>query len=595
MAPIGRIYFAAVDTGDVYNPAIHSVEDEDVFGLAISQVEFQFAIAEVKIKNPSEGLLSPTRKQRVFLSIDNGGSPKLIFSGEIVGIPSEIATNLVTIQYIGQPSDWEVVQQTLFDSLKVSPFFNPLFAPESRRNSGAEILAARNDSLNWDRRTNTVTLTNILEGSQLIDLAGDYRADSLRINVGDPPVRIVNINIEAQWEQVGIGEVDVGTAITAEFTNTITTPQLNTLTPLAFEDGWNGVTIPAGYTIKETKLTPVADAFGLVQGDLRSAFTTVDGADFPTAANNQPPQRVTSVPRVWYIGSMKLQAVYQQKRREVISAIYNMPTQDFALKSNLFEDLNIRIQNPTAAQQGSILDRKAASFFWDIAGDVLTADGRDVIEHALLRANAITTKASRIVEVQFDAGLIEMIDVTLDHSIRLVDARFPGGSFRGKVIGYTFNWDGDTGQNNAQITLGGVIGTGADSVGTGAPSETQIGTRVYDNEFGAATMTSAIFYDVPVFPVIDEPIDVVQMEASDSFLIDGVTVTDDGESQNTGFEATSIIAPFFGDGRPDTFLQNNRTKIEVDLKSMNPEAELFAQIDVTVEDVTVPRQTDLEA
>lgn len=588
MAIVDIVYFAAVDPLDVFDELIHSVEDEEIYFLKIDHSEGEFATLEVEIRNPSEGLLSPSRKERVFISIENGGSPILIFSGRIIGSPTGLTNQTVRIQYIGQPEDWDTVQDTFLDTLKVAPFFNQLYIPADRRDLAEEILAARPELLHWNRSTNALSLSNIIEGSSFIDLAGDVIEDTVRVDIGDPPLKAIDITIEAQWEQVGLGTVDVGEQIRLEFTNTaIGTPQINTLTPLAFEDGWRGARIPTGYVIEESTLIPVADQFGLGQNDLRSGAAIVAGADFPTKAGATPASRSVTVPRVWYEGRLVLQAVYQQKRREAFTATLEATTQAFSLKGNKKEDLSIRLQNPSADAQGAVLDAREPSFFFDIAGAALTTDGREVIEHGLMRARARLMKSARIIEVRFQANLEDVIEtISCDHNIRIEDSRIPGGSIRGKVLGYTLSVDGDSGQTVADIVIGSVIGTGVDSVGTGAPSEVKIADTSFANEFGASPMSSAIFYDLPVDPTISVPIDVAAMESDDTFLVDGVTVDNDGESQNTAFAAT---------GRPDLFLRDNGTGVTVDLKSMNPLAELFATVVITTEPMTLPIQTDLEA
>ena len=587
MAIVDTIYFAAVDPLDVYDELIHSVEDEEVFFLKIDQSEGEFATLEIEIKNPSEGLLSPARKQRVFISIENAGSPLLIFSGRIIGNPTELTNETVRIQYIGQPEDWDTVQDTFLDTLKVAPFFNQLYIPDDRRDLAEEILAARPDLLHWNRSTNALTLSNIIEGGSFINLAGNIIEDTVRMYIGDPPLKAVDITVEAQWEQVGQGTVDVGEQIRLEFTNTaIGTPQINTLTPLAFEDGWRGARIPTGYVVEESTLIPVADQFGLGQSDLRSGLATVLGVDFPTKAGDTPPTRQVSVPRVWYEGRLVLQAVYQQKRRETFTATLQATTQDFSLKGNKTEDLSIRLQNPSADLQGGVLDAKKPSFFFDLTLSDLTTEGREVIEHGLMRARARLMKSARVIEVRFQAILDDVIEISCDHSVRIEDDRIPGGSIRGKVLGYTLSVDGDSGQKVADIVIGAIIGTGVDSTGTGAPSEVEIANTSFVNEFGASPMTSSIFYDLPVDPTISVPIDVALMESDDTHLVDSVVVSNDGETQNDAFILTD---------RPDTYLAANGTGVTVDLKSMNPSAELFATVIITTEPMTLPIQTDLEA
>lgn len=598
MTAIGTIYFAMVDEATtVWDELIHSVEDEEVYAFQIDHSEGQFATAEVEIENPSEGLLAPTRDKRVFISIENGGSPKLLFAGRISGFPTDLSTKTIRINYTAQPEDWEDTQDTFLQGEKIAPFYNELFIAPDRRNAAEEILAARPELLHWDRATNVLSLSNIIEGSTLLDIGGEFMFDTLRTTVGEPPLKAVDIDIEVQWEQQGVGTVDCGAAIKNEFNNTGGAPdkQINSLTPHAFEAGWRGARTPTGYTIEEISLDPVANKFSLVTANLRSDTITVNAVDFPTKSGGTAGTRPVSVPRVWYIPKLILQAEYRQKRRENLLATLEATTQDFSLKGNKRGKLAIRLQSPTLEINGALLDVSEPSFFFDIAGGVLTTDGVDVVNNAYLRARAILVKRSRIVETRFEAPLEDVIDIQCDHSMRIVDSRLPGGSLKGKVLGYSFRADGPTGQTVAQITLGSVIGTGVDSAGSGLPSETEIATEVFENEVGPATMTSAIFYDFAVTPVIDQPIDVAQMESDDQFLIDNVTVDNPGQDQVDGFLARNVTSPQFGDGRVDTELENNPTEVTVDLKSMNPQKELAADIELATFPMTLPRQIDLEA
>lgn len=576
----GKIYFAYADPGDPFNDAIHNVEDEQVFNIEITQSEGEFATAGIEIINPGVGLLNPLRKTRVFISIQNGLSVDLLFSGRIVGFPVDFGEDTITLTAIAQPVDWEITQDAFIQALKVAPYYNDLFISEDNRQDQTEILSGYSSITHWHRATEAIVLSDIIEGSNFIDIGEDYIFDSLSSSIGDPPLKGVNITVEAQWQQLGVGEVDCSESIRLEFTNTaIASPQINTLTPRALEAGWQGARIPTGYSVISSKLTPVASNFGLTQANLRSSLATVTGANYPASNGAEPLNRQVSVPRVWYIGTFVLQANYEQKRRETFNAVLEMSTQDIALTSDKYEDLILRIQDPTAVANGEVLDIAKPSFFMD--GLVLSTYGQEVIETALMRARARLIKTSRIVETTFQCKLDLVLDITCDHSIRIQDSRLPGGSLRGKVLGYKLSWS-ESGEQIAEITIGSTIGTGDDSTGTG----TNIGTFLYDNEYGSPTMTSEIFYNQSAPPVISEPIDVEQMETDNEYLIEDVTVTDDGETQNNDWA---------GESQPDVYMQNHRTRIEIELKSMNPEPEIFTDVPIDTYLLTIPKQVDLEA
>lgn len=847
----GKLYFAEVDPGEPFNPAVHNREDQDILSLTISQDENQFAIAEVEYKNPGSGLLGVSRKKRVFISEEILGVAVLQFSGRIVGYPNDLSGETIKVTYIAQPDGWETVQKDFFDTLKVAPYYSDLFVSESRRDIEGDILAGYSSLIYWDRIDETIKLSDIIEGSELVNIGENFFYNTLRTQLGDPPLQKIDLNVEAQWQQYGVGEVDVGSAITATFTNSVTSAQINTLTPLAFEDGWKGVRIPTGYTILKNKLTVTADGFGLSNEDLRSGIITVLAADFPTKSGGTGGNREVSVPRVWYIGELILQAVYKQKRRENLIASVSSDIQDIALKKDKSEEMFLRIQDPTAQAQGAVFSGKLASFFTNVNTGELSALGQEVVEHALMRARARLIKTARVVEIQFECPYELARNITTDKSVSIIDNRLPGGSIRGKVTSYILSVDGDSGQSLAKIRLACTIGLGVDCAPSGAPNEHGVGSVSYENEFGAigndidaftdtgetktmeqgqssvdgmewrndgtsyyimdssqglirqydcptpysiigsshnvakrssvgsskfglkassdglhwfvadssakaireihvtispqpwelsnnsgifdifsmggelnglptsldispdgtvmivgshlghiaqyilgtpwvpstavydtafnigvylrairfdhtgnnlivlqsgstvfhqytlsstydidgavnsgvtysvptlaartfaisvdgahlisdntsniirnsikiasTTMESCFYYNLTSSPIIENPIDVSQMETDDQYLIDDVTVFGDGQNQVNAFLAQNILPPENGAGRPDLVLDGNPTAVTVDLKSMNPEAELQIDIDLTVQPLTLPKQVDLEA
>jgi len=589
---IGQIYFALVDPGEVFDDTIHNREDEDVFNLVVSQSEGNFALAEIEIRNPSEGLLSPNRKERCFISYQDGASVVLLFSGRIVGFPSSLSDDTINVEYVAQPEGWEIVQDTFLQTLKVSPQYNELFIAPDRRNDAAEILSGRSELLYWTRDTNAISTSDILEGSNFLDLGTNVIFDTVRTEIGDPPLAQINVQIEVQWEQIGVGTVDAGAAITSQFANSVfATSYINTLTPLAFEDGWRGVRIPPGYSVQENKLVPEADGFGvdsLTELNLRSPTATVQAIDFPTKTGGAAGTRTLTVPRVWYNGTLILQAQYQQKRRELTTSVLAADVQNFSLRGNRTEDLFVRLQNPTETDQGQVLDPRQPSFFYDSLTNELTTYGREAIEHGLSRASARLKKSARLIETEFEADLNAVVGIGLDHSIRFEDDRIPGGSIRGKVVNYIFSVDGDSGQQVAKLTLASVIGKGVDSVPAVTLGEVELSPVDYENEFGPTPMTSSIFYNVDGAFVVNEPVNVALMESDNQYLVDNATVTNDGETQSLNFNNDPPQS------RPDLILETG-TGVVVDLKSLNPEGELYSVAQVITSDLSLPKHLDMEA
>lgn len=585
---VGRIYFAMVDSSDVFDPDVHNVEDLQVFDLKISQSEGEFARAQLEIPNPGMGLLSPTRKQYIFISCDFDGDVVPIFAGRVIGFPTDFGTETVTVEYIAQSATWATDQTTFLNTLKVAPYYNVLFTELDERDDPVEILATRSALLYWSRFPGGgISLSDIVQGTATVDLGDDILFDSLSTNIGDPPLKRIDGTIEVQWSQTGLGEVDVGTKIRDEFVNTggAPTPEINSLTPLAFEAGWKGVDVPTGYSIKQSILTSTISSFGLTAPYLKSDTTVVSSEFFPKENGGPFVPRTTHVPRVWYNGILKLNAMYEQKRKEILSFSLVSETQEFSLSSESFETMSFKLQDPTEAAQTSILNPNNPTFFYAPITHILTSYGEDVIENALLRARARLIKSARAVETNFETAVssLDILQLTCDHSVRIVDDRVPGGALRGKVLGYNFHFSAT--DQLVEISAGSIIGTGIDTVGAG----TELATVVYDNEDTVdidPTMTSKLIYDLGTVPAPSVPIDVPTLQSDPFYVIDSVAVDDDGDTQNIDFPSQA---------RPDIYYQTNSTKVTVDLKSMNPQNELLLEFDLDTFPLTLPQHINLEA
>jgi len=582
---LGRIFFAMVDDGDVFDENIHSVEDLQVFDLEISQAEGEFARASLEILNPEEGLLAAARKPRIFISCERTPETPndivLMFAGRILALPTEFAGETVRLDYLAQPEDWAATQDTLIQGLKVAPYYNELFIAPEARNEPHEVLSAYSSLLHWNRATGDLTLSDFIEGSTVIDVGSEFFEDSLAPTFGDPPINQIALSIEAQWEQIGIGEVDVAEALRLQFTNTaIATPQINTLTPDSFQEAWKAVKIPTGYTQVEANLYPVANSFGLTNANLRSGLATVDGGDYLTGEGfDTGGNRQCSVPRVWYKGKLTLLAEYRQKRRETMTAIVNCLTQDYSVGADIVEVLDLRIQDPVAAVNGAVLDPSYPTFFLTTDTLDFSTYGQAAVEYGLLRCDARLKKGARTVEISFDGTIDDFLEVSCDHTVHIEDDRLPNTHARGKVISYNLKIS-DTVQV-ASITIGCTIGTGDDSVGSMGSIE--VGQKDYPTEPLHSLMSSALYYALDTHDV-QQPIDVAQMESDNQYLIDSCIVTNGGEDQNDGFIASST---------PDIYLQSNKTSAVVDLKSMNPSPELAATVVVAVDDFTLPRHINM--
>jgi hypothetical protein len=118
--------------------ATHAREDEDVFAFELSQSEGDFAQLTVTLRNPRVGLLRADRKQWAWFSARMPGESVVpLFFGRLIGVPSNIFAELVTLDFVARPADFNARKAALAESLKELPYWDPIFIDEARRNEAA--------------------------------------------------------------------------------------------------------------------------------------------------------------------------------------------------------------------------------------------------------------------------------------------------------------------------------------------------------------------------------------------------------------------------------------------------------------------------
>jgi hypothetical protein len=131
--------------------------------------------------------------------------------------------------------------------------------------------------------------------------------------------------------------------------------------------------------------------------------------------------------RFWMSATLVLGWQYRQKRRETVHFTIHQHTQLDGKIRPLTRQLNLHLQH--------VANEAAGTFF-------LTYRGRQAIEHALEMARAHLAASARCLEVEIIVPFECGFPLSMDHSIRLVDPRIPGGEVVGKVVAYQLHQDG---------------------------------------------------------------------------------------------------------------------------------------------------------
>jgi hypothetical protein len=475
-----KINFAWVGPEESFLGSIHGREDERIFHLEIGQKEGAYARARVVIQNPGYGLLWPSHKQHAFISFDGD----LVFRGRLIGMPSQIDGELVTLDFTAIRHDSEAKKKALCQEIKDNGVYDRLFFTEEPELK--DLLQAYTALSYWNRTTGDLMLSDIFRGRQHKDLGGHFFRDSLKVTVAHEPLQAVNLEMKTEWMQQARGVCEIGHHIKRACRG----GYLSSLTGESLEKAWwNEQTSLGsnGYRVEQSHLKPLKPLDKKTFPSVSDAFW--HGGDKP---------KKVQFPRKWYDLQLRLGWSYRQKRRELALLTLKHNVQDlggggqrtktlqFCLASilgrNSFWEPN-HIYTPgfqVLHEEGvykCIRRHQSGEFFnprkWvkqdnhvHVHGQAARATffptdrGQEAIAYALEVAKAHLAASARCIHVNIAGHLNDLKDITLDHNLTIHDPRLPGGTVKGKVIGYRFIVDGQTGERLGKVRLGVSIGTG---------------------------------------------------------------------------------------------------------------------------------------
>jgi len=204
-------FFAWVDADETAFTVEHQRYDENVFSIEIAHEEGNFAGLNVVIKNPRVGLLAPGRKVWAWLSWqDDDDIVTPLFFGRLVGLPETMAKELVELTFIARPSDYDDRKRALAETLKVRPYWDPVWIAPDLRDEPDAVLEARPALWHIDRVTHQVTISDMNTGEDgVIDLADDFFYDGIDPKFRQVPGRRARVRAQVAWDQSAVGTVDL--------------------------------------------------------------------------------------------------------------------------------------------------------------------------------------------------------------------------------------------------------------------------------------------------------------------------------------------------------------------------------------------------
>lgn len=192
--------------------------DNDILSFNIKHLEGDFATMTIETRNPHVGVLAEGRSLFATLSWDSGAGVIDLFSGLLVGIPKKFDREVIELEFVARSDDFLDQKAALAETLKVRPFYDPIFVDPQKLDEVDHVLEARPQLWHIDRVTGLVTVSDIIQGEDgTLDLGDQIFDDSLDISYTSPPASAVHCKCDLSWKQAGKGSVDLSSAIVDAF------------------------------------------------------------------------------------------------------------------------------------------------------------------------------------------------------------------------------------------------------------------------------------------------------------------------------------------------------------------------------------------
>lgn len=458
-----RIYYLAlVEAADTTFSETFARHDETVFSFTVYQQEGDFCSLSVVIENPSEALLDPSRNQWAWLSMEEGETITPLFHGRIVGIPADLDKDLVTVEFLAKPVDFEAQKHTVAASLRVAPFWDYAFIDPQMWDDPDTALEARTEVWHIARLVNTVSATSIIEGDDgTLDITADLIPfDGFSLSYNDAPLRKVNLQMRAMWTQEVKGTLNITPNLLAAFA-AAGSPDgyVTTYTGQGLYDDWpmEGDTLSNVYEFGPQTITVID---GKVIGkQYKTVNVKYDRAPTSQAETSAKRKMKVKFRRWGFFIECLINYDARIDRTEDITFTVYADVQDMV---NGTEDEQSETITLSSGALGSVIGvgSDAELPIGDTSRDAFwpTARGLQAIEYGLTHARALLLRRARAAQITVTVPMATAIQATCRKSATVHHPDLPGGSATGKISAYSFGVDGSTGEEGGQITISCLVG-----------------------------------------------------------------------------------------------------------------------------------------
>jgi hypothetical protein len=477
-------YFAWVSSTETAFNASHLREDELIFSFELKHDEGQFAELSLEIANPHVGLLNPSRLFWAWFAWSDGSSVHPLFFGRLIAIPDDLFADVITIKLVAKPIDYAVRQMALANSLRVLPFYDPIFIDSKKLDDPNAVLEGYSALWHVDRITHAVTISDIIAGEDgIVEFSqNDAFYDNVSMKLAGAPLMVCEIDAEVDWTQcdhTGVIEfktvsnlvgdanlgngynVSSGVASAATVSGGSSDPGQTTYTwdysnpGGAHTDGeiiesGGTITVPftGGFlTSQSVSFTPADKETGTGESySISQSFTSTKEVPSGSSASSSTPT------------NMQVATEVQQDRKEVIHVRVLADLQPVLTEAD--EGDNIK-------QQLSMNSRDAVEAGAATPSDGVyfpTARGQQSVEYLLMVARAHLLAGSRVVAVGWECPFSKILGLSCRMNATIEDPRIPGGVALGKIVTYGMTGNGDSGQFLGNVTIHCAVGNGSSIV-----------------------------------------------------------------------------------------------------------------------------------
>jgi len=607
----GPFHFAWVDATEITFGPEHQVEDEEVFSFRVEHAEGEFASLSIEIRNPRIGLLAPARKTWAWLSWNNGTEMIPLFFGRLVGVPGNLHQEIVTLQFTARPADYNAQKQTLAETLKVAPFWDPIWIDPDQRSDPDIVLEARSQLWHIGRVTHQVTVSDVLVGEEGVEdfAESDVFYDSVAVRLNQPPLRIVTVDGQVHWTQSASGSLDV-----------ISSGAFDTFTGDGLMQDWPkaGSNIGGGWEVESASASDV-HGIGRIPDDAYETASQLDGFANHVENGRLVPRTMPSgwlwfetlrwsfftadlregvfVP-LWRIATtLRLRYATERQRQERVRFSLSADVQPIVTLPGEDEVQSLSLSSTDVGEpidgELPIGDVRRRSYF-------PTERGLRSLEYLLALARAHLLMRSRAFEIEFGCRFERAIVLSCRKNVRVFDHRLPGGQAVGKVISYAFSVDGAIGALTGSVTVGCAVGYGG-AINEVEGDPTYVDDDYVENDYQSHVGNVVVLgpgdvgYSVPIDAVDDDRLNLLGgLRPAD--VISNYAVVNNAAMQVAAVSAEMAISPVaknVAESVKNT-LKNMPTKLEFTLKPVRG-GPFENEYEIDVSALKVPAMVNLEA